>query len=263
MRVMSYNTLLGGYDGDDDSRYHKLVAAVNEARPDVLMCQELQHYLRWGQRRNLRFERDTGLRGFLAFAPHTDLHTAVYIGPGVKPISFEAESTHFWHSAAMLTAEAPGFDRPVTFVSIHLCPAATPARIQEAAFLMAFGAPDAHALLAGDFNTLSPFDPERENFWGIPTHHRARHLTVDGKLETRPMDDFEMYGLKDVAAHLGKNLDYTVPSDGHAEGNFCRVRLDYFLASADLLDRFSSYQVVKTPNTDVASDHFPIMVEMA
>jgi endonuclease/exonuclease/phosphatase family metal-dependent hydrolase len=127
---------------------------------------------------------------------------------------------------------------------------------------MAYGAPDASAILAGDFNTLSPDDPERNNFWGIPTHHRARHLTPDGHLETRPMDDFRMYGLQDIAVRLGKNKETTVPTDGFAEGEFARVRLDYFLASADLAEKFVSYEVLKNPLTDVASDHYPILAEI-
>ncbi|WP_278984275.1 endonuclease/exonuclease/phosphatase family protein, partial [Sphingobium yanoikuyae] len=58
MRIMTYNTLFGGYDGADDRRARIQAEIVRDSDPDILLIQELKGFLDQGARRLYELERD-------------------------------------------------------------------------------------------------------------------------------------------------------------------------------------------------------------
>ena len=261
MKVMSYNTLFGGWDGTDDRRSRAQRAVIARERPDVLLLQECKHFDLNGGRRLYETEAALGMRGFLALAPHTGQHAAVFARPELAPVAFESDSAHFHHAAAVVTLRVPGFPQPVTFVSVHLCPHGPHVRLTEAAYLVAHAAPDRFALVAGDFNSVSPFDAEPD-WTALPAHHRARYLSPDGRTaDHRVLRAFDQAGYTDVARRLGRSAEPTVPGTGFTNTEFVPFRSDYFLASAALAETAVAYGVVRDERTDAASDHYPITAE--
>lgn len=121
MKVMSWNTLYGGWDGDNNRRFLLQKEVIADARPDILLLQEAKRFEADGSRRLYEVEQTLDMRGFLALAPHTGQNTAVFVRDSIKPVSFEADSAHFHHAAALATLRVPGFERPITFISLHLC----------------------------------------------------------------------------------------------------------------------------------------------
>lgn len=261
MRVMSWNTLYGGWDGDDDRRFRLQREVIADVRPDVLLLQEGKRFEADGFRRFYEVEQVLAMRAFLAPAPHIGQNTAVFVRPGVEPVSFTSDSVHFHHAAALATLRVPGFGQPVTFISVHLCPVGVPMRLVEAANLAAHAAPDGLALVAGDFNSVSPYDDEPD-WTGLSPHFRARYTEPNGsKADRRVLEFLYGAGFVDIAHKLGGHLTPTVPGAAFPNAEFVPFRADYFLASEALSLNARSYAVIKDDRTDQASDHYPIVAE--
>lgn len=263
MKVMSWNTLYGGFDVNDDRRFKLQADVIANVEPDVLPLQEARHFEADGCRRLFEVEQAIGMRGFLALAPDTGQNTAVFARPGIEPVSFRSDSAHFHHAAALATMRVPGFDRPITFISVHLCPVGVPMRLIEAANLVPFAAPDGWVLVAGDFNSILPHAAEPE--WGdLSCHHRARYTGPDGKTaDRRVLETLEGAGYVDIACKLGGHATPTAPGSAFPHAEFVPFRADYFLASAPLSRCANSYAVIRNEKTDQASDHYPIVSEFA
>jgi endonuclease/exonuclease/phosphatase family metal-dependent hydrolase len=209
-------------------------------------------------------EAQIGVRGFLAIAPRTGQNVAIFIREPLTPLSFEADGANFHHALTTLKVNVPGTERPVTLISAHLCPNGPAVRLREAAYLAVQAAPDVCALLTCDFNSVSPHDPEPEGFDALPTHHRARYLADDLKGTNRSvLAHLEAAGWVDVGHTLDKAITPTVPAAGFTGTEFAAMRCHYVLATAALAVGARSYEVVRTPATDTASDHYPIVTTFA
>jgi exodeoxyribonuclease-3 len=154
----------------------------------------------------------------------------------------------------------PGTERPLTLLSAHLCPNGPIVRRREAAYLAVQAAPDTLVLLTGDFNSASPHDPEPEGFDTLPAHHRVRYLDDDRKRADRSvLAHLESAGWVDVGHALDEVATPTVPTAGFTGTEFAVMRCDYVLATAALAAGARTYQVIRTPATDMASDHYPVV----
>jgi exodeoxyribonuclease-3 len=262
MKVMSYNTLFGGWDGLDGRRFGLQREIIATVRPDVLLVQEAKQFERDGNKRLYEVEQAIEMRGFLAQATRTGQNTVVFIGDEIRPMSFDADCVHFHHSAAVLTVRSPEFALPLTLVSVHLCPNGPQVRQTEAAYLIGHAAPDGLALIGGDFNSVSSLDAEPPDWEYLPTHFRARYLSSDGKTADRSvMEGLYRAGFIDVAHRFGEHREATVPGAAFKNTEFVPFRSDYLLASAALATSAASYAVIKDENTHAASDHYPIVAE--
>lgn len=266
LTVLTYNTLFAGRDGSDDRRHRAQVDLINDLKPDVFLMQEARGFDANGGAWRYAFEAQIGMRGFLAPAPRTGQHLAIFIRAPLRPVNFEADGTNFHHALATLTVALPDSDRQIVFISTHLCPNGAEVRRREAAYLAVQAAPEKFSLLAGDFNSASPHDPEPEGLDLLPMHHRARYLADDLKGADRSvLARLEAAGWVDVGHRLGASGIPTVPTAGFTGTEFATMRCDYVLASAALAACARHYEVIRTPATDAASDHYPVLArfEMA
>lgn len=260
LSVLTYNTLFAGQDGDDDRRMTTQVALIDDLAPDIFLMQEASGFDAGGHARLHAFETRIGMRGFLAVAPRTGQNTAIFIREPLKPISFESDGANFHHALATLTVALPGTERPLTLMSAHLCPNGADIRRREAAHLAVNAGPDRLALPAGDFNSLSPRDPEPADFADLPPHHRSRYLADDLVTADRSViAKLEAAGWVDVGHRLGASAVPTVPATGFAGTEFATMRCDFVLTTQAMAGGAASYEVVRAPVTDIASDHYPIL----
>ena len=150
----------------------------------------------------------------------------------------------------------------MSFISAHLCPNGPVVRRREAAYLAVHAAPENLTLITGDFNSASPHDLEPEGFDVLPAQHRARYLADDLHTADRSvLAHLEAAGWVDVGHALGGSNVPTVPTAGFNGTEFAIMRCDYLLASKALATQATSYNVIRTPATDMASDHYPIFAE--
>ncbi|MBT2246152.1 hypothetical protein JQK15_21850 [Sphingobium sp. BHU LFT2] len=261
MRIMSYNTLFGGYDGADDRRAQLQIEIIRNAAPDILLLQELKAFLDDGAKRLFEYERALGMRALVAVAPVTGQNTAVLIRPGIEVLSFTSDSAHFHHVAAIATLSVPGLPEPLTAISVHLCPNGTPVRLQETSYLFGYAAPEGYAVIGGDFNSLAPGDDEPADLGRLPAHFRTRYVNGEGKMDRRPIASLLQAGFIDLGAQHGDRRR-TVPGAGFPASEFVDFRSDYLLASAPLSKRTSAFSTVESAAAGEASDHYPIYADL-
>jgi exodeoxyribonuclease-3 len=258
LKVLSYNTLYGGRDGDSDRRARAQAEFIADIKPDVFLMQEAHAFDAEGGALLYTLESRIGMRGFLAKAAATDGNVAVFIRDPLRPAAFQPDVTHFHHALAKLDVNLPG-GQTLSLLCAHLCPYGPAIRRLEAAYLTAYASPKKMSLLAGDFNSVSPHGPEPEGFANLPPHHRARHLSADKPgVDRSVLVLLESAGWVDLGHALG-GAEPTVPTAGSHDAEFPVTRLDYVMASQALASRAKAFQVLRTPVTDWASDHYPVL----
>lgn len=259
LTVMTWNTLFAGHDGEDASRAHAQIGVVNEIRPDVFLMQEAKGFETGGFARLYDLEQRLGMRGFLSQAPSTGQHVAVFIRPPLRPLSFESDSSNFHHATASLRVALPNA-LEATFISAHLCSNGAWVRKKEAAYLAVRATPDRFVLLGGDFNSASPHDAEPGDFAELPAVHRTRYLADDGRLADRTvLASLENAGWVDIGHSLGGTDVPTVPAAGFSNTEFATMRCDYLMATGPMAASAKTYDVIRKPATDNASDHYPVV----
>lgn len=262
MKVMSYNTLFGGFDGQDETRYSAQVELIRNIKPDILIVQEAKGFTDNGSKLLFRHEENTNMRGFIGVSPYTGQNTGIFVHPSFKPISVEIDAEHFHHAITILKLYIPEMDAPLTVISAHLCPYGGHVRLQEASYLMNYASTEDYTLVAGDFNSVSPNDPDPDGLNDLPSHFRTRYVTFDGKsVDRRSLEALHQAGFVDIANLLGKNNETTVPTPQYKNAEFVPFRSDYILSSKKFASMAVSYEVIKDPITDFASDHYPVVAE--
>lgn len=260
LKVMSYNTLFGGYDRDDATRFDLQVDAVLSADPDILMVQEWKEFLSDGGQRIFDAERKLKRRALIAAAPGTGQNTAILVKPDMVICSFEVDNGHFHHAAAIATLQVPGLPTPLTAVSVHLCPNGPDIRIREVSYLAGIVGGIPNVVIGGDFNSISPHDPEPA-LSELAPHHRVRYADDQGNAHRLTLSRLEQAGLVDLAVKLNQNHIPTVPGDAFKDREFVPFRCDYLLSSRSLSELAIEYSVLNDPlSLGRASDHYPIMV---
>lgn len=262
LTVLTYNTLFAGRDGNDDRRSQQQIALISSVRPDVFLMQEAKGLERDGAAGFYALEDRIGMRGFMAIAPRTGQNVAIFIRDPLRAVSFEADGTNFHHAMAALKIQLPHDGKPLTVFCVHLCPNGPAVRRREAAYLAVQAAAESLSLVAGDFNSASPHDPEPTGFAELPTHHRSRYLAEDlvGPDHT-VLAALEAAGWVDLGNQLDNKKVPTVPSKAFVGTEFASMRCDYVLSSTALAAKARRYDVIRSPLTDAASDHYPVMVE--
>ncbi|KNY31794.1 hypothetical protein ATU3B_13980 [Agrobacterium genomosp. 3 str. CIP 111-78] len=263
MRVLSYNTLFGGLDGIDDRRYQAQIEIIQSLSPDILLLQEAKSFTADGAKRLYETERRLTMRGFVAEAPATGQHTAIFARPEFRPMAFIPDSQHFHHATATLKVALPGEDRALTVVSVHLCPNSPHVRAREASYLYNLADPEELTLIGGDFNSVAPDDPEPDDLALLPARYRMRYTREDGTADRTTIAGLLRAGFVDVGNSLEATPTPTVPARGFTNTEFMTFRSDYLFASKRLADCAVGYAVASNDATDVASDHYPIWADFA
>jgi exodeoxyribonuclease-3 len=262
LRVATYNLLHGGQDGGNRTRLDTALEILREAEPDVVALQEAKGFEREGGRLLFEVENRLGMRGQLALAPRTGQNTAVFVAPALGLLGFEADDLHFHHTAAIATLAAPGVAAEITVISVHLSPLSPETRLAEAAQLAGFAAPGSWTILAGDFNSPGPADPEPGDWGSLPAHFRVRYLNDAGDASDRRAGArLGAAGFVDVAAELQTNDETSVPTRGFPDSEFVPFRSDQVLVTPPLATRAVTHKVLKDDRTDTASDHYPVVVD--
>ncbi|HQS44916.1 MAG: endonuclease/exonuclease/phosphatase [Rhizobiales bacterium 24-66-13] len=261
IRIMTYNTLFGGFDGNDGRRFDLQVELIRAANPDILLVQEWKGFLADGACRLFEAERRLERRALLAPAPVTGQNTAVLVKQGIEVIRFETDTDHFHHAAAIAELRVPGFDRPLTAISVHLCPNGPHVRLREASYLINHAIDDAYVIVGGDFNNVSPHSAEPA-LGELPARFRARYADETGKADRRTLAALEAAGFIDIAFRLGVHETPTVPGAAFKGSEFVPFRCDYLMSTAALAERVRHYEVVDDPRADEASDHYPILCDV-
>ncbi len=259
MRLMTYNILTGGLDGLDSSRWSLIVGLIREAKPDILVLNECNHFELERNRNFHRMERETDMHGILAPA-ETGFHVAIF-ARNAHFIESRNTSHSFHH--AMLETLIWWQGHEIRVVGVHMCPFGGISRAQEAEYLTRFSKEDEWVFVAGDMNSISPRDVSRVNMDGWAQRRKSRHL-VPGTLDvdTRAMCILEGSGLVDLGAKAGINDVPTVLTPLRSDHDTYRLRIDYVFGNQRVAERLQSARVLTGDASNRASDHYPVIVDV-
>jgi len=284
---MTYNVKTGGYDGPRATRLDAIAEVVAAQAPDVLALQELRGGSgEWlADRLGMRMVRARSARG---------QPVAVLVGPEWTVLDAGSVARPFHHAAARVVVSTLG--GPLTVVSAHLHPHWGWRRLHEARWLVSAVRGARLALVMGDLNTLDPWTDHTQRLRRLPPPYRLRHLRwrplhrpppddpgpphagpgdggrwADGggsrdvgrvaRVDTRAVAALDAAGLVDVFRAAGTGRVETAPTAlGGPE--FSGMRLDYLFASPALAAYVRSCRVFESPDTDRASDHYPVVADV-
>ncbi len=259
MRVLTYNILEGAetsFAGHDD-RFELVAQTVRESGADVVALQECTNWEKDDSRLLREFEKAVDLRGAMVITE--GFPVAIMIRRDLHIISASATTQGFWHGVLdVLTADDQG--RQTRFLAAHLHPRNPAKKLAEIRSVLRHHHLNERTVLMGDFNTLSHLDGLVPEDLAEPTF--IRH-SVDGELDFRVTEFLEASGFVDT--FIATNPDgplTTIPTPGAAASDFTPARMDYIFASPMLADSVISTRLVDNQNTRVASDHFPLLLEL-
>ncbi|MGK5678146.1 endonuclease/exonuclease/phosphatase family protein [Actinoplanes sp. URMC 104] len=256
MRFMTWNIKTGG-----GGRLDAIATVIRRERPDLLALQELRGF----ERDDDRILRE--LAEAVGMVPHLSRSllgqpVAVLVRP---PLEIADRATVRWrlHHAAAVVTVATGAG-PLRVVSAHLNPFSPYRRMREAVWLAERYRPDrVPTVVAGDLNGLDPGTDHTGTLAPQPGFLRARHLAADGTADTRAVAAFLDRGYTDLWKLAGSGSPLTVPTTRGGGREFSRMRLDYVLASPAIAAGATGMVVVRGDETEFASDHYPVRVELS
>lgn len=244
MRILSYNICLGG-----SGREEPLLAAIADARPDIVVFQEATDpavverlasgagMAQWASRRgeSLAFMSRRQVRHFEWHRPRFSRRAFLEIEPG--PGELRIFGVHLSALYAAWTERRRVFELRALLASI--------ARHQHG-----------FHVLAGDFNTLAPGD--LLDFSKLPPRLRALVWLSGGRIQWRTVQLILDAGYADGHRKLhGAKPGFTFPTWSP------HVRLDYVFVPTAFVDRLDACEVIQGPAAIAASDHFPLLTEIA
>jgi len=263
---MSYNIWFGGTRPlkGISNRQTLIQKIVRACQPDVLALLECNGWIE--DRDILRdYERNLDMHAILlATKPDHEnnaFNIVLMVKHGLVIRRVVADAVRFWHG--VVAVEVMGSDNvPVQFIATHLSPRSPNKRLEEAKSILKDFCNQKRCVVMGDLNSLSPHD--KYAVTDIPEGYRSRHLT-DGKIDTRVLEAFNQAGFVDSMACLHpEDPGFTAPtklaSDPAFEG--AKLRLDYILVPSALKNTLRSGEVIRNEDSNSASDHFPLMVEL-
>lgn len=255
LRFLTWNIKTGG-----KGRLDAITTVIRREQPDLLALQELRN-----------FDRDDGrvmrkIADAVGMVPHLARSflgqpVAVLVRPPLEIVERAEVRWRLHHAAAVVTvATASG---PLRIVSTHLNPFSPYRRMREAVWLAARYRPgQIPTVIAGDLNGLDPGTDHTATLAPQPGFLRARHLAKDGSADTRAVGAFLDAGFVDLWPRAGSGSPLTVPTTQGGGREFSRMRLDYVLTSPTLAEGAADMTVVRGDETEFASDHYPVRVNL-
>jgi exodeoxyribonuclease-3 len=243
VRILSYNIRRGGA-----GREAPLASVIRAVNPDVVVLEEatrpdvverLAHDTgmgHWSSKsgKSLAFMSRQSVASFAAYRPPISRHAFLEILP----------STTSWRVFG------------VHLSAVHAAWTERRRLFELRALLRAVAAHQSGPhILIGDFNTVAPgdiFDARR-----LPRRLRALVWLSGGHIRWRTIATVLASGYVDSFRQLHPHdLGYTLPTpDPH-------VRLDYAFVPGAFAHHVRSCEIVKTPDVESASDHFPLLLEV-
>jgi exodeoxyribonuclease-3 len=166
---------------------------------------------------------------------------AVLVRPPLRIDHRRSATWRLHHAAAAVTVG------PLTVVSTHLNPMSAYRRYREATWLAARYRRHGQVLIAGDLNACSRADDPDP---------------AEGRSDPRAIDAFDRAGWLDLWRLAGTGSGTTVPTGGDVGDAFRPMRLDYVFGTPAVVPRVREVRVLRGGETEYASDHYPVVVEL-
>jgi endonuclease/exonuclease/phosphatase family metal-dependent hydrolase len=176
------------------------------------------------------------------------------------PVTEQDQMRIYNRGGLIARIESP--DGPLTVASYHPHPGRFPGN-KAADFVRLIGDRTGPRVLCGDLNCISPEDPvDRERLIeGFRRFSPEPEATVDQFLDSgrAVFAALARVGLRDAVPPRGRR--HTIPTDLIDTDKRSAMRIDHVLVSDEV--EVLGGEVVHTPDTERASDHHPVRVDLA
>ena len=248
MKIMTFNILTGGTD-EYGSRIDFIKEAISEVSPDFVALQEANDFQKDNRRLLREVSQHIGLR-YYTLSTGSMREGRQYHLASLSRYPFKKK---YVHSQAPFSIEAPistVIDSPLGELSIcnlHLDAWSENKRLKELEIILRDESEYRNQILLGDFNSVSSSD-----------NYDVERLEVEARFD---VTDILRRDYVDVASYLGLEDRSTFPAQANKSLAFTRdIRIDYIFVAASLAARIKGASMLKTPTTDQASDHYPLVV---
>ncbi len=252
MRILSYNIFEGGRNGLD-----KIIRIINTYSPDILLLQEANSFLDNDGSVARDFSVSINMPFYeIAKSGEYDYHVATFAKVPFKSVQ---KIEHF-RNAALAVYIVTDQGEMVIF-NTHLSPYKEDDRIKEIDQLLEVAKQNGNVVVAGDFNSLSIDDNYPVDIVENFNERQINKFTTEGQLRFDVMSTLRASGMIDCGND--KKIP-TAPTKANKdpEHESVQLRLDYIFVSESLKTRVKDFQVLKTTETDQASDHYPLLLNL-
>lgn len=253
-KITSYNIYKGGKNG-----FEQLAQSVCDIQADCIGLLEANS---WGEDNEKLLNKFSQLTRypFFNFAKANTKYDIACLSK-IPPINFVAIKNDFWHVVLINIFKTIEVGE-VAVVFVHLNPNAESDRILEIENLLTILKQYPHAIILGDFNSLSPHDLYNQN--ELLQTLKTKHITKFGSehLLFDTLTTLESAGYIDCGANQN-NFEYTVPTPANVDpAHAIPLRIDYAFVSSNLSSFVKNISIKKGDIFNNASDHFPLVLEM-
>ena len=262
LRVITYNVWYGFTK--TPARKKAWISWMNQQHPDIVSLQELNEYTP----RKLAEDAESYGHRYSALLKEEGFPTGITSRYPIEDIQRTLDGFH--HGLMRVTIQK------IYIYVIHLHPSNWETRKTEINLILKDIEklpPDSKVILAGDFNTFSPFDSEYYSHGRLEPFFNERDLKYQeknlnqGKLDYTVIQGVMDYGLIDLEANFRSssyNFPGSFPTLVEKEGEHGdQRRLDYVFTSKNLANKATQAKVIATDTTLMLSDHLPVVVDLA
>lgn len=252
--VLSYNILEGGAD-----RFEEIVAVIKAVKPDILCLQEVNGWEQDDWHTLKLFAFKTGFKTYeLGQAKNSDYHVATF---SKLPILFHQTFIGIQNASLHMVVDTSVGE--LSICNAHLSPYEEHYRVEEVEKILKSQLKYKHSMIVGDLNSLSFHDGYKNDLASSFNMTQLKKFTKGGRLTFDTVVKIEGQQYKDVAVLKKLNTTPTVPTISSQDlAHSTPLRLDYAFVSQALSTRIYSYEVLKNKQTDIASDHYPLIVKI-
>jgi|SRR3989344_1684955 len=253
LKIVSYNIAEGG-----ENRLNYIIDAIKQMNPDI--CGILEAVEWQNQKDDIeRTFNNTGYNIFHIAIANSKYNIAIL---SKIPVSIESIKEGFRHVVLKATIEGGAFNGLDMFF-VHFSPKLEENRLDELKVLLQKMNKSQKTIIMGDINSLSPHDPyDRKSLIRTLQQKNIDKFGAD-ELRFDVINEIEKEGFKDAWIHLNKPFDFSTPTPANKDPyHAAEIRIDYAFVSQNLLEKISGIEIVKNKTTDMASDHYPIYLEI-
>ncbi len=236
---------------------------MNEQQPDIVSLQELNEYT---PEKLAEDAKDYG-HSYSVLLKEEGFSTGITSRYPIEDIQRTMEGFH--HGLMRVRIQQ------IYFYVIHLHPSNWEIRKTEINHIIKDIEglpPNSKVMLAGDFNTFSPFDSIYYSHGRLEPFFKNRDFLFDeknlnnGKLDYTVIQDVLDFGLIDLEARL-RTSSYrftgSFPTLIEKEGEHGdQRRLDYVFVSRNMANSVTNTKIITTDTALILSDHLPVVVDI-
>lgn len=260
MKVLFLNVFEGC---QDKARLERIAAFVRKQNPDVLGLSEAVRWEEGGFAKLKEFQKLTGL-GYSIFCKASSGYNLALLS---KSALVEEANVVEGFKCGLLKAKFTSGNAELRVLLTHLHSRSEDLRLKEIELIANYVNPNENELFIGDLNSLSPLDEYNEK--EIVAEARRRKLTKFGEnsLRREVISKVMGWGFVDLVKKFSKEFGHSMPTPSATEEekfkHFTNLRLDYAFASPVLASKVKSAAILRTEETSVLSDHYPVIVEIS